>query len=173
MAARIRLQTKPCVSSLQMPRKASEARLTLVQVAAGVASGLFFAVAAGNEGVDARYSSPASEPSVCTVGASSMNDTMPSWSNYGSSIDVLAPGTNITSLNNDGGTAMHDGTSMATPHVAGLAAYLLGLQGGGTEVLCERIANMGLQGVVKNVRKGTKNVLINNGALSAYPNTFH
>ncbi|KAF2626160.1 subtilisin-like protease [Macroventuria anomochaeta] len=136
-------------------------------VAAAVASGIFFAVAAGNEGVDARYTSPASEPSVCTVGATSMNDTMTSWSNYGSLVDVLAPGANITSLNNDGGTAMHDGTSMASPHVAGLAAYLLGLEGGSTKGLCEKIAKMGLQGVVRNVREGTVNTLSNNGALSA------
>lgn len=135
-------------------------------MAAAVASGVFFAVAAGNEGTDARFTSPASEPSVCTVGATSMNDSMPLWSNYGTFIDVLAPGVNITSLNSDGTTAVHDGTSMATPHVTGLAAYLLGLQGGGTKGLCEKIAEMGTQDVVKNVRKGTVNTLINNGALS-------
>ena len=116
--------------------------------------------------MDANRTSPASEPSVCTVGATSMNDTMTSWSNYGSLVDVLAPGANITSLNNDGGTAMHDGTSMASPHVAGLAAYLLGLEGGSTKGLCEKIAKMGLQGVVRNVRQGTVNTLSNNGALS-------
>ncbi|KAJ8118783.1 hypothetical protein OPT61_g310 [Boeremia exigua] len=135
-------------------------------VAAAVASGVFVAVAAGNDGEDVRYFSPASEPSVCTVGATAMNDSMPYWSNYGSLVDVLAPGANITSLSNDGGIAMHDGTSMATPHVVGLAAYLLGLEGGGTRGLCERIAELGLKGVVKEVRKGTVNTLINNGALS-------
>lgn len=87
---------------------------------------------------------------------------MTPWSNYGSVVDVLAPGANITSLNNDGGTAMHDGTSMATPHVSGLAAYLLGLGDRNTNGLCEEIASMGLQGIVKNVRKGTANILINN-----------
>lgn len=130
-----------------------------------MSSGIFFAVAAGNDGEDARYSSPASEPSACTVGATSMNDTMTSWSNYGSLVDVLAPGANITSLSNDGTTAMHDGTSMASPHVAGLAAYLLGLEGGGTKALCQKIASMGMNGVIKNVRKGTVNALINNGAI--------
>lgn len=129
-----------------------------------MSSGIFFAVAAGNEGQDARYVSPASEPSICTVGAMSMNDSITSWSNYGKLVDVLAPGMNITSLNNDGTTAMHDGTSMASPHVAGLAAYLLGLNGGSTTGLCEKIASLGLKNVIKNVESGTANILINNGA---------
>lgn len=116
--------------------------------------------------MDAKYSSPASEPSVCTVGATSMNDSMPPWSNWGPYVDVLAPGVNITSLNNDGGTALHEGTSMATPHVTGLAAYLLALEGCGTKNLCERIASLGTKGVVKNVRKETANILINDGAPS-------
>lgn len=127
------------------------------------------AVAAGNDGLDARYTSPASESTVCTVGATSRNDSMPYWSNYGSFIDVLAPGANITSLNNDGGIAEHSGTSMATPHVTGLAAYLLALRGGDTSDLCDRIAKLGQNGVVKNIRNGTVNVLANNGALSSYP----
>ena len=127
------------------------------------------AVAAGNDGVDAKYTSPASEPTVCTVGAIAKNDSMPYWSNWGSLVDILAPGANITSLDNMGGTADHSGTSMATPHVTGLAAYLLGLQGGTTKGLCEKIAKLGLNGVVKSVPKGTPNVLANNGALTGYP----
>lgn len=91
---------------------------------------------------------------------------MPPWSNYGFFIDVLAPGVNITSLNSDGTTAMHEGTSMAAPHVTGLAAYLLGLHGAGSKGLCEMIAGMGIHGVVKNVRKGTVDTLINNRALT-------
>lgn len=137
-----------------------------MQVAAAVASGIFFAVAAGNEGQDVRYSSPASEPTVCTVGATAINDTMPEWSNNGPGVDVLAPGVTITSLNSDGGTATHEGTSMASPHVAGLAAYLLGLGRVGTQGLCETIAEMGVQGVISDVVEGTVNLLINNGALS-------
>lgn len=127
------------------------------------------AVAAGNDGIDARYTSPASEPTVCTVGATAKNDSMPYWSNYGSLVDVLAPGANITSLDNAGGIADHSGTSMATPHVTGLAAYLLALQGGTTEGLCERIAGLGLDGVIKSVPKGTPNIFANNGALAGYP----
>lgn len=98
-----------------------------------------------------------------------MNDSMSYWSNYGSFVDVLAPGANITSHNNDGGIAMHSGTSMATLHVTGLAAYVLALQGGDTSDLCERIVSFWSNGVVKNVKQRTVNVLANNGGLSAYP----
>ena len=90
---------------------------------------------------------------------------MPSWSNSGPLVDILAPGVRITSLSIDGGTKEDDGTSMATPHVTGLAAYLLSLQGGGTNGLCGRIAGMGTKDVVKDVKQGTVNTLINDGAL--------
>lgn len=136
-----------------------------MQIAAAVAKGVFFAVAAGNDGIDARYVSPASEPSACAVGATALNESMADWSNHGPSVAVLAPGVAITSLSNDGGTAVHSGTSMAAPHVAGLAAYLLSLQGVGTQGLCGRIAAMATKGVVKDLKELTPNLLINNGAL--------
>lgn len=65
--------------------------------AALVSDGIFLAVAAGNENVDARNSSPASESSVCTVGATDRNDRKATYSNYGSVVDIFAPGTDIQS----------------------------------------------------------------------------
>lgn len=62
-----------------------------------VAAGHFLAVAAGNESEDAKNSSPASEKTVCTVGATTKTDTLAEYSNFGSLVDVLAPGTDITS----------------------------------------------------------------------------
>ncbi|KAF3006546.1 hypothetical protein E8E13_005977 [Curvularia kusanoi] len=118
-------------------------------IAAAVAKGVFFAVAAGNDGIDARYVSPASEPSACAVGATALNESIADWSNYGPFVDVLAPGVAITSLSKDGGTAVESGTSMAAPHVAGLAA----------------IAAMATKGAVKDLKELTPNLLINNGAL--------
>ena len=71
---------------------------TINDAAAGIVdAGLFLAVAAGNEGVDAGESSPASEPSACTVGATEKDDSLASYSNFGSVVDVLAPGTDIES----------------------------------------------------------------------------
>lgn len=71
-------------------------------VAAATQAGLFFAVAAGNEAEDASKASPASEPSACTVGATDVNDVFASVSNFGSALDILAPGVDILSTWNDG-----------------------------------------------------------------------
>lgn len=62
-----------------------------------VSAGLFLAVAAGNEATDAENSSPASEKSVCTVGATTIDDELAEYSNFGSIVDILAPGTDIKS----------------------------------------------------------------------------
>jgi aqualysin 1 len=82
------------------------------------------AVAAGNDGADASTKSPASEPSVLTVAAHDSNNVNASWSNFGSLIDVSAPGVSVLSTSSTGGTTTMSGTSMASPHVAGaLALY--------------------------------------------------
>ncbi|QRK05924.1 S8 family serine peptidase [Archangium violaceum] len=83
------------------------------------------AVAAGNDGDDAANHSPASEPSVLTVAAYDSTNNDASWTNYGSLVDLSAPGVSILSTKKGGGTTTMSGTSMASPHVAGaLALYL-------------------------------------------------
>jgi subtilisin family serine protease len=82
------------------------------------------AVAAGNDGADASTKSPASEPSVLTVAAHDSNNVNASWSNFGSLVDISAPGVSTLSTSSNGGTTTMSGTSMASPHVAGaLAIY--------------------------------------------------
>ncbi|KAI1071584.1 hypothetical protein NW752_001727 [Fusarium irregulare] len=130
-----------------------------------VDAGLFLAVAAGNEAVDAANSSPASEESACTVGSTTRNDTLSYFSNFGEVVDVLAPGSDILSTWPGGQTNTISGTSMASPHVAGLAAYFMGL-GKKAEGLCEYIASEALDGVVASVPRDTVNKLINNGVSS-------
>ena len=65
--------------------------------AALIQSGVFLAVAAGNSNDDASYYSPAGEKSVCTVGATDSSDVRASYSNYGSVVDIFAPGTDVLS----------------------------------------------------------------------------
>lgn len=89
-----------------------------------VAEGAFVAVAAGNENEDASTSSPASAPEACTVGATTDGDVRADFSNYGELVDIFAPGQDITSawIGSSKATNTISGTSMACPHIAGLAA---------------------------------------------------
>jgi subtilisin family serine protease len=84
--------------------------------------GIYFAIAAGNDGKDASDFSPASTnaPNVFTVSAIGEDDCLASFSNTGEPVDFAAPGVDVISTKLRGGTTTLSGTSMATPHVAGL-----------------------------------------------------
>lgn len=90
-------------------------------------SGVVVVVAAGNENQDACYVSPARAAGAITVGSTQNNDYRSSFSNWGTCVNIFAPGSNITSSWNTGSSAINtiSGTSMATPHVAGAAALYL------------------------------------------------
>jgi subtilisin family serine protease len=95
-------------------------------VAGAVNKGVTVVVAAGNSNANACNYSPSSEPSALTVGATTSGDVRASYSNYGSCVDIFAPGSSITSAWNTSSSATNtiSGTSMASPHVTGVAALV-------------------------------------------------
>jgi cerevisin len=99
-------------------------------VNAAVDAGLHFAVAAGNDNADSCNYSPAAAENAVTVGASTLADERAYFSNYGACNDIFAPGLNILStwVGSKYATNIISGTSMASPHICGLLAYMVSLQ---------------------------------------------
>lgn len=135
-------------------------------VARSTEDGVTYAVAAGNgdqagRAQDACTRSPASAPSALTVGATNDSDTKASWSNYGTCVDLFAPGVGITSTTMDGGTATWNGTSMASPHVAGVAAlYLQADPTASPAAVAQALTQQATQNVVISPGTGSPNRLL-------------
>ncbi|MFZ5439543.1 MAG: S8 family peptidase [Myxococcota bacterium] len=121
-----------------------------------VQAGLVPVVAAGNENQNACNTTPAAAPNAITVGASDKNDRRASFSNYGSCVDLFAPGTEILSAGfaSDTETRVLQGTSMASPHVAGVVALILEQNPNATVA---EVANALLQRATTNVVSDTAN----------------
>ncbi|XZY03823.1 S8 family peptidase [Acinetobacter baumannii] len=116
-------------------------------------NGYVMVVAAGNSNTDACTSSPARVSKAITVAATDNTDTRASYSNYGSCVDIFAPGSQINSswIGNNTATKILNGTSMATPHVAGVVAEMLqSTPTASPQTISTNLLNQASSNVVKN-----------------------
>lgn len=129
-------------------------------------AGIPVIVAAGNNGADASNYSPASAQYAITIGASDQQDNKPSWSNFGSVVNIWAPGVGIMSDWYSCSTCVNtlSGTSMATPHVAGMTAYLMAKEGLKKPAdLLKRLKYLAIANGAKNTGSGSNSDLLFNG----------
>jgi subtilisin family serine protease len=157
---------KPAVANLSLGGGASQATDDAVNRLSN--AGVFVAVAAGNENVDACTRSPARASTVTTVASSTSSDAKSSFSNWGSCVELYAPGSSITSAWYTGDTATNtiSGTSMASPHVAGVGALYKGTYGDASySTIRTWLINNSTASVITGNVTGTPNRLLYKAAL--------
>ncbi|MDH6219509.1 S8 family peptidase [Streptomyces pseudovenezuelae] len=128
-----------------------------------IASGVTYAVAAGNDGLSAGLYSPADVKEAITVGATDKADARAGFSNFGPAVDLFAPGVSITSASDasDTGRAAFSGTSMATPHAAGAAAlYLAGHRRASPAQVSKALVKLAVAGKVSGRGPGSPDELL-------------
>jgi aqualysin 1 len=155
---------RPAVANMSIGGPVSGALTTAIQNA--TKAGVTFAVSAGNSATDACTQGPANTPEALTVGASTPSDAQASYSNYGTCVDLYAPGSGIVSTMNSSDVAYgtKSGTSMASPHVAGAAALYLSANPAATpaQVASALVANATPR-ALSAVGAGSPNLLLYTG----------
>ncbi|MGK4595764.1 S8 family peptidase [Amycolatopsis sp. w19] len=149
---------KPAVANASLGGGASTALDTAVRNS--IKSGVTWTIAAGNSNVNAASTSPARVTEALTVAAADRADRRASFSNYGSVVDLFAPGVSITSAWKDNDTATYtgNGTSFAAPHVAGAAALYLSSHTGATAAqVAQALISASTPGKVTNPGSGSPN----------------
>lgn len=141
-----------------------------------IADGVSYAIAAGNSNANACNYSPASTPNAITVGATGSNDARASFSNYGTCLDIFAPGVSITAAWSTSNTATNtiSGTSMASPHAAGVAAIIKAANPSFTPLqVRDKMVADSTTGVVTSPGSGSPNRLlyVDNGGTTPPPGT--
>src|SRR5690606_4417293 len=135
-----------------------------------VASGITYVIAAANHGADACNYSPGRASGAITVGATGSTDARAAYSNWGPCVDIFAPGTGITSagISSDTATAVKNGTSMASPHVAGVAALLVQNEPSlSPSVVTDTVLYNATPGIVTNEGAGSPNLMLYSGLWDA------
>ncbi|KAI9220155.1 peptidase S8/S53 domain-containing protein, partial [Blastocladiella britannica] len=152
---------RPSVISMSLAGGSSTA--VDAALAAAADNGVTVVVAAGNDFDDACNQSPARSPVAIAVGAADQTDTVAEFSNYGRCVALYAPGVDITSVKIGGGSSTLSGTSMAGPHVTGVAALVLGRNRmlWGDEVKAA-IVNGATRGMLKGNLRGSPNLMLFN-----------
>ena len=151
----------PSVANMSLGGGASSALDTAVNNS--INSGVTYTIAAGNANTNAANSSPARVAAAITVGSSTISDARSSFSNFGSVVDIFAPGSSILSAwrTSDTATATLSGTSMATPHVAGVAArFLQSNPGSSPATVRNEIVNQATLNHLSGIPSGTANRLL-------------
>jgi len=149
----------PAVANMSLGGGVSTALDTAVNNS--INSGVTYAIAAGNSNANAANQSPARVAAAITVGSSTMTDARSSFSNFGSVVDIFAPGSSILSASNGSDTATLSGTSMATPHVAGVAArFLQSNPGASPATVRNEIVNQATLNHLSGIPAGTANRLL-------------
>jgi subtilisin family serine protease len=167
LAQKLKDPTKKMVINMSLGGASSRALDTAVNDL--IENGVLVVAAAGNNDEDACFGSPARVPNVLTVGSTTRTDQRSSFSNWGTCVDLFAPGSDITSSWYTSNTATNtiSGTSMASPHVAGFAVLHLAYNSNLTNAPLQ-LANNILAGahpdVISNT-KGSPNVLLNTETL--------
>ena len=126
--------------------------------------GLAFVVAAGNTGTDACNTEPARVAGAITVAASSQNDTWPSFSNFGSCVDIVAPGVALTSawIGSSSGVAGSSGTSMSAAVVSGIVATQMSYGYQTPKALSDALSAAAVKGIITGIPAATANSLLQN-----------
>ena len=151
----------PAVANMSLGGGASSALDTAVNNLHN--AGVAIAVAAGNENQNACNVSPARAANAITTGSTTSSDARSSFSNYGTCVDLFAPGSSILSAWHTSNTATNtiSGTSMASPHVAGVAAlYKQANPSASSTTIRNAIVNNATTGVVSNAGTGSPNRLL-------------